>query len=329
MCNRLDVITTGYVLAKERGQDEIEVVWPVNVEMPASFHHLFSRLPGGRVTEGNIDPGLLRNYYAATASLPEDYRTSEFYCEMLGRLVTNLHPEVQREVEAFAEENFGDRPAELGPIGVHVRRLDPFSVVQALYPHAPATDLQFRRSERGMPLCEFAQPLRYYEAAMKSCPPESRFFISTDSEEAFRWLQARFGGRVFRRQTLLDNRTSIAGVREGLVDLLLLSRCNALIGTARSSFSRTAALAGKRPLLMMTTFPSIPAEWPSFNSWRWYWAYRHFFVESTFWRRWLFYVVRPRVRRIPNIPRRCRRSLRSFTSRRSVTAVPGAGTNAP
>ena len=238
--------------------------------------------------------------------------------------MANAVPEVQAEVSAFVEEHFRDasRPAA-STVGVHIRRLEPRVVVQELYPGTSrqqsactSPDLTARQ------LCEFAQPLRYYEAIMKSFPRDARFFVSTDSQEAFRWLHARFGNRVFQRPKVHDNRSSVAGVREGLVDLLLLSRCTAVIGTGRSSFSHIAALIGRRPVVRVKTFPKIPADWPSFNRWRWLWAYRHFLVESTFWRTWLFYVVRPQAVRITNIPRRCMRIARSFVAKIGAHSVP-------
>ena len=153
---------------------------------------------------------------------------------------------------------------------------------------------------------------------MKSFPRDARFFVSTDSKEAFRWLQARFGNRVFERPKVHDNRTSVAGVREWFVDLLLLSRCAAVIGTGRSSFSHIAALSGRRPIVRVKTFPKIPINWPSFNRWRWLWSYRHFLVESTFWRTWLFYVVRPQAVRISKIPGRCLRIVRTSAAKISA-----------
>ena len=62
LCNRLDVIITGYVLARARGEEEIEVLWPVNNQMPASFHDLFTALPSGRVVECNLSPRGWRDY---------------------------------------------------------------------------------------------------------------------------------------------------------------------------------------------------------------------------------------------------------------------------
>lgn len=328
LCNRLDTITTGYVLARGRGEEEIEVIWPRNNQMPAVFGELFTGLPLGRVVECNVDPSVARNYHSLITSLPPNYRDSEFYTRMLARVVANAIPEIQAEVSAFAEEHFREAPAA-STIGVHIRRLEPRVVAQELYGETfrqksacTSPDLSVRQ------LCEFAEPLRYYEAMMRNFPETARFFISTDSQEAFTWLQARFGQRVFQRPKIYDDRVSVAGVREGLVDMLLLSRCGAVIGTGRSSFSHIAALAGRRPVVRVKTFPKVPADWPSFSRWRWVWSYRHFLVESTFWRRWLFFNVRPYAACVPRIPARCMRIARKYASRITTYYTP-ATTNPP
>jgi hypothetical protein len=284
--NRVDVITTGYVLAEMRGEKEIEVLWPVDKHhMPVSFYELFTALPRGRVLQQDIEPRFYEEYNAAMASLPSDYRHSDFFREMLRLLLSNAVPEVQAEVSAFVEEHF-QSSAEQGAstVGIHVRRSG---------------------AEHPQPLSPFAQPLRYYEAVIRSFPPETRFFVSTDSQFAFRWLQSRFGDRVFQKPKVHDNRSSASGVREGLVDLLLLSRCSAIIGTYRSSFSGIASLVGPCPVLLIRTFPDVPADWPSFSRWRWVWGYRHFLVESTIWQRWFIWsyaeFIRPWAVRLAGI----------------------------
>lgn len=315
--NRLDAITTGYMLAKERGLKEIEILWPINNAMPARFFDLFIGLPSGRVVDCEVTPHVLKDYHTMVKALPHDYRDSQFYEEMLATLMGKVLPEVQSEVAAFVEESLQPRSTYGVPtIGVNIRRDEPTVVVKEVFgltsrQLSPITPADFTSRQ----LCEFAQPLRYYEAVMKSFPRESRFFVSTDSQEAFRWMRGRFGTRVFQRPKVHDNRTSAAGVREWLVEMLLLSRCAAVVGTGRSSASYIAARAGGRPVLRVKTFPKIPPDWPSFNRWRWLWAYRHFLVESTFWRTWLFYVVRPQAVRIPKIPGRCLRIARQCISK--------------
>ena len=303
--NRVDVITTAYVLARVRGEEEIEIVWEINDRhMPIGFRELFTSLPLGRVVEENLEPEVAQSYLEASSTLPADYRDSEYYGEMLRRLLANVVPDVLSEVTAFTDRHFHPGGASGGTtIGVHVRR-----------------------SEHPLPLCPYAQPLRYYEAVLRSFPEGTRFFVSTDSQEAFRWLQARFGDRVFQRPKVHDNRSSVAGIREGLIDMLLLSRCSAIVGTYGSSFSGVAAMAGKRPVLMLKAFPRIPHGWPSFSRSRWLWAYRHVFVEATMWRRWYIWVARPQLVRIPRIPARCIRIVRSYASAiRAPQATGGSG----
>jgi hypothetical protein len=303
--NRVDVITTAYLLARMRGDEEVEIIWPIDDRhMPIGFHDLFTSLPIGRVVEEDLDPEVAQFYFDATATLPSDYRDSEYYGEMLRRLLANVVPDVLSEVTAFTDMYFHPGGAPGGTtIGVHVRR-----------------------SEYPLPLCPYAQPLRYYEAVIRSFPEETRFFVSTDSQEAFRWLQGRFRDRVFQRPKAHDNRSSVAGIREGFIDMLLLSRCSAIVGTYGSSFSGIAAMAGKRPVLMLKTFPRIPNGWPSFSRWRWLWACRHVFVEATMWRRWYIWVLRPQLVRIPRIPARCMRIVQSYASaRRALHATDGSG----
>jgi hypothetical protein len=291
LCNRVDVIATGYVLAQQRGEENVELFWPLNSHLPIRFHDLFTGLPSGRVVEREIDHAVIDDYYAAQAALPVDYRGSAPYGHALRRLLNHVVPEVLAEVSEFASRQFGDDQRGRRPVGVHVRR-----------------------SEHPMPLCPYAQPLRYYEAVMKSLPKETRFFVSTDSQDSFRWLDERFAERVFQRLKRHDNRVDLSGVREGLVDMLLLSRCSAIIGTHGSSFSGTAALAGGSVILMVKTFPHVPPQWPGFSTWRWLWAYRHFLVESTFWKRWFAWSLRPAMARLFRVPARCWRISRSCGS---------------
>ena len=148
--NRVDVITTAYLLARMRGEQEVEIVWPINDRhMPIGFHELFTSLPFGRVVEEDLDPEVAQFYFDATAALPSDYRESEFYGEMLRRLLANVVPDVLSEVTAFTDRYFhsGGAIQARTTIGIHVRR-----------------------SEHPLPLCPYAQPLRYYEAVIRSFP---------------------------------------------------------------------------------------------------------------------------------------------------------------
>lgn len=268
LCNRLDVIVTGYLLAAARGEEAVELRWPLNAHLPVSFHALFTHLPFGPVVEREIEPAREEEFWLEAAALPDDYRNTPLYTQVLRRVLDCAVPEIKSDVQAFVDAHFRGESGTR-TIGVHIRR-----------------------TERPRPICNFAQPLRYYEAAMKSFPRDTRFFVSTDAQDAFRWLQRRFGPRVFQRPKAHDNRSDVGGVREGLVDMLLLSRCNGIIGTFGSSFSGMAVAAAGCRALMVEANPRVPDGWP-FSRCRWLWAWRHFVLESTFWTRELEYTVRP------------------------------------
>ncbi len=73
--------------------------------------------------------------------------------------------------------------------------------------------------------------------------PTTRFFLATDDPETERRVRQRFPERVFTRPKVFA-RDKASGVRDALVDLLLLSRCRLIIGSHWSSFSETAAELG-------------------------------------------------------------------------------------
>lgn len=266
LCNRIDVMTTGLLFAQGNGGDKVELHWPLNSDLPAHFSDLFTELPGGSVVERDLEPSVLAAYASIAAAMPVDYRTTAGYSRILRRVLGCIVEEVGSEVSRFTAAHF-DPNREL--VGVHVRRCE------------------------GTLISPYAQPLRYYEAVMRSYPDQTRFFVSTDSQEAFQWLRVHFGDRVFQKEKRLNNRTEIGGIREGLVDMLLLSQCDSIIGTFGSSFSAIAGLFGGRPVLMVKAVPRIPKDWLHFSPTRWVYSYRHLLVESTFWRTtWRYQILR-------------------------------------
>lgn len=72
---------------------------------------------------------------------------------------------------------------------------------------------------------------------------ETRFFLATDDPVTERTIKQRFGDRVLTRPKVFA-RDKAAGVRDALVDLLILSRCRLILGSHWSSFTEVAAEIG-------------------------------------------------------------------------------------
>ena len=116
-------------------------------------------------------------------------------------------------------EVFGDRQ----PVGVHIRRTD--------HDHA------IRMS-----------PTAAFIKAMGTYPPDTLFFVASDSDAERVAMEARYPGRILKGAKRIDR----MNVKEGFVDFLALSMCSEILGSYSSSFSETAAAYGGCPLKTVT-----------------------------------------------------------------------------
>jgi hypothetical protein len=87
-------------------------------------------------------------------------------------------------------------------------------------------------------------------SAMLEKDPGARFFLATDAANVEREFRARFGDRVITFEKTGGGRATERGMQESLIDLLLLSKTQTIIGNVGSSFSRTAALWGDKPIIL-------------------------------------------------------------------------------
>jgi hypothetical protein len=127
-------------------------------------------------------------------------------------------PEIREKVDAFATEHFDD-----AIIGVQVRtwRDDPRRHRKH---HRPAVSR--------------------LKTMLEGVDQSRRFFVVSDDDDVAPWLETVVGaGRVLaypRETARLQSWQSTTGMVEDLIDMLLLSRSNALFASYLSTFSETA-----------------------------------------------------------------------------------------
>lgn len=107
-------------------------------------------------------------------------------------------------------------------MGIHIRRTDHLAAIQK-------------------------SPTEAFIKAMREYPPETRFFVATDSEAERNALKVVFGQRILTIATVLNRETFVGGV-DAFLDFLGLSLCSEILGSAESSFSQMAAAYGGCPL---------------------------------------------------------------------------------
>lgn len=103
-------------------------------------------------------------------------------------------------------------------IGVHIRRTD----------HATAIK---------------QSPTELFVERMRREPEGTLFYLASDSAEVKSELKAVFGQQLIYND-FPTTRGDVAGMQYALAEMILLSRCEHILGSAASTFSQTAAAMG-------------------------------------------------------------------------------------
>ena len=83
-----------------------------------------------------------------------------------------------------------------------------------------------------------------YFALLDARPPEERFFLCTDDPREEEMFQQRYPGRIQSYPKRDLDRRKPEAIEDALIDLLLLSRCTAVVASDGSLFSSCAAFIG-------------------------------------------------------------------------------------
>lgn len=257
LSNRLKVMVSGQVLAEACGA-ELSVLWPLSGTCKCPYERLFLADSRVRVVAADATRGLplVFGWGAAPPDLlasrgdvtlgymswlvrPDLYPAHAPLQERLGPALGALEPapSIAERVARFVADHFRDEM-----IGVHLRRGD-F--------HGARADV-----------CGNTEAALGEVGRALAANPNAGIFLATDDgartfgegavvhEGVRAIMRRRFGERVvFTTPRSLDRDTPEA-IEDALVDLLLLRRTDAIIGTAMSSFSELAAFGRGVPLTM-------------------------------------------------------------------------------
>lgn len=272
LCNRMRAIASARALARAAGA-RLVVFWEVNGDLGARYEDLF--IPDGSFTVVNVAPGrslrdtalfLLFSDMKSIRGVPTRWISRLAF---QGRVFHQIRPETFRDEDLvrMVQESrrlllsswwsfyggpaldfsfFKARPAEqaeiervsarLGgtTIGVHIRRADNVNAIR----YSPTSAFVAAMSD-----------------AIRS-DPDTRFFLTTDSTETADEIVSVFGDRLVTRERNV-RRDSLAGMKDAVIDLFILSRTARILGSYYSTFSETAADLGGIDWLTVTTERSL------------------------------------------------------------------------
>lgn len=122
--------------------------------------------------------------------------------------IASLQEEINRRSALFNEHT----------IGIHIRRTDNISSIK----ESP-TELFIKQIKKEIEQCK-----------------EANFYLASDSEEDKRILTETFGSRIMTSDKPAD-RNSVSGMQDALVEMYTLAQTTKILGSAKSSYSETAA----------------------------------------------------------------------------------------
>lgn len=251
--NRMRSIASAIALGRETGMP-VRIDWHLNRGCNAPFRTLFRDIPAVRVDDLDrirLRPrALLRRavtaariragYYDLVLGDPEIVEAARSGSvaglvrsrrRVLLNTVHRFHgsaPFFRDFIPADAVRDRADAESanlDREYVGVHVRRTD----------HAEA----IRHSPLGAFVAEMRRRLE---------ERDTLFFLATDDDGVEAELRREFPGRI-RTAARTRGRDTPDGIRDALVDLLILSRARLILGSYWSSFSRTAAEWGGIPVV--------------------------------------------------------------------------------
>lgn len=262
LANRMRSIASGVALASASGRG-VKVVWGVNNDLRARFEDLFEPLPvelrnlSAREELWRYDPPRKRNLFLSPLFRREHYslllhddtglRTAHHtatlarvmnaggnvlissgldYYPFTGKLYRGLF----RPRTDILDEACGClRQLGEDAIGFHIRRTDN------------------RQAIDGSPLELFLDKA----GAEIARNPGSKIYLATDDNGVKRLFSSRWPRNIVTSAAQADRR-STPGMRQALVEMLVLGGCHEILGSFYSSYSEAAALLCDTPLTQLT-----------------------------------------------------------------------------
>ena len=251
LCNRMKEMASAIALARAAGQPLV-VYWLKNRYLNCSFDKLFEPIADVPVVDietsrfrSLVDWDSLR-YRLRTVREPADLFLGNAQIEEYRESGADLVPIVAKAKHtviityyrfmagADSLEDFRPREDILAEADAAVAELGTAGLVGV---HIRGTDNT--ESLEKSPVTAFVE--RMQEEAARD--PGARFFLATDDPSTEEAIGLVFPDRVVTRPKVFARDRS-EGVRDALVDLLLLSRCRLILGSHWSSFTEVAAEIG-------------------------------------------------------------------------------------
>jgi hypothetical protein len=237
LANRLRALV-GYQALSECLDLKLSLLWTADTFCNAEFRDLFEpsvpvltperwreNLSSRLCTAPDWFHDIWRDHLSTTVAWPDFLRIA------LQKL-SALEP---RDVLARTADTFASKHGLSGMLGVHIRYTDNVVAYRSI-----------ARSDGGFNTKRISSMQGFVDEIGRYVSGGGGVFLATDNPDVEQFLRRRFGARIltyskdYFAQSACTLRTST--VSEALIEMLLLGRCAAILGTYYSSFSKLSAI---------------------------------------------------------------------------------------
>ena len=263
VANRVRATLSAIALAEEAGI-ELKIIWFRDWALHAAFRDLFvpERLPSGvSIVEASVTDLLVYD-----RPRQKNFRLPALFQKLLFRSCLYEH-----QIDGLRKQHFDFvRWAKQGRVYL--------AAYLAFHPYAPellhgifrpvpqvaaeidrrssafsayTVGVHIRRTDNALSI-EYSPLELFFECLDKELAEHTDLciYLATDSEDVKRAMHARYEGRVICAESKAD-RSTTAGIRDGIADLWTLARTQKVYGSFHSSFSELAAELGAIPLVVV------------------------------------------------------------------------------
>ena len=226
--NRLQALISGICMAQDTGK-KLQVIWAPEEACNAKFQDLFQKDCLPLWIKINLGPCMETPVKILSQEDADRY----------------IQSKDRRPILSYSRFYVRDEDAWMG----WLRRLAPAFALPEL-PAGRRVGIHIRRGDHTESRTK--SPLQLFLDTMRKESDNTVFVVATDGSEEKIALEKLFGSRVFFPASVIS-RTSIKGMKDAVVDMFSLAKCDMIYGSSGTTFSMISAMLGDIPLHVLRT----------------------------------------------------------------------------
>lgn len=262
LANRMQAIASAVTLA-EKVEMELSILWFKDWALCVPFHRLFMPLDHGLVSfreASRMDYILLDRPRQKNFYLPKLYQHLRFRARLYERSILPLRDRhfdfaswamQHRNVYMASYVNFLPYDySRIHRLFVPVEEIRREVERRCLDFFPKMTGVHIRRTDNVAAIRQSPIELFFAELDKEMEDADAGIYLATDSEEVKASMKKRYGSRLICVGRQAD-RTTLAGIQDGVADMYTLARTQKIYGSFHSSFSELAAQISGVPLKIL------------------------------------------------------------------------------